>query len=158
MIRFDKESEVLNRCSCLWKCSPICSLALTFSKCRFRNEISPRTLTAGSCVHLMITVWWLQCYVSKAALLVDESVGKHHLLLLAPFLPKEKTFTNNELDSLLTQEVQAMAVKSKKPMAGISKTTHREKACRQEKTLAYNDILLLCSPLSQFSSCSILAL
>lgn len=41
-------SEVPDRCPCLWKCSPIWSLSMTFSECRFRNEISPRTLRTRS--------------------------------------------------------------------------------------------------------------
>lgn len=42
-----------------------------------------------------------------------------------------------------------MAIKGKKPMAGVSKTTHTGKACRQEKTLAWNDTQLCCR-LSRF--------
>lgn len=46
---------------------------------------------------------------------LGELVSKHPLLLTVPFLPKERTFTNNELHHLLTQEVQVAATKSKKP-------------------------------------------
>lgn len=89
--------------------------------------------------------------MSKVIFLVGESIQKHHLLPVAPFIPKERTSTDNELDSLLTQEVQVMAVKSKKRRAGVSKTTLRERSCRQHwsvLTVYYCVLLLLGSLLA----------
>lgn len=68
VIKVDTRSEVLNRGSCLWnlclwKVSPIWSLAMTYSKHRFGEKISPKTPMVGSCVHLVITIWRLQCCV-----------------------------------------------------------------------------------------------
>lgn len=80
----------------------------------------------SSCVRL-ITVWWLQCYVSKVRVLVGDSVLKHPLRRVAHFLPQEMAFTHSELARLWTQDVQVLAIKSKKPMAGVSKTTRIEK-------------------------------
>lgn len=110
---------------------------MAYRKHSFRKEISLKKPMVGSCVHLMITVWRLQCCVKGNFL--GESFQKHRVLLVALFIPKEKTSTNNELDSLLTQEVQVMAVNSKKPRAGVSKTTHRERSCRQQMTLVCTD-------------------